>query len=128
MNNLLNSSFTQWILKFALSKGGVAVRWIVALIIGAVAKKEIFPEGDLKEIEMGLTSGLMALLAMGYGFFEWWVQHRQKDGVRVIQEMTRMADGPQMPKVDGIAGNETIKAVAKATGVSAGVAVDSVKS
>lgn len=125
--SLLNSEFTQTVLKFGLSKSGIAVRWLVGLAIGALAKQHIFPDGNLDEIRMGLESGGMALAAILYGLVEWWLQHRQKDGVRAIQEAINVSAVPVQLERDGIAGNSTVAAVAKAAGVPAAVAVSAVK-
>ena len=119
----LNSPFVQWLLKWGLSRGGIAIQYLVGLAIGAIAQQKIFPDNDLETIRTGLESGLTALLALVYGWFVWWLQHRQKDGVRAIQSVAQLAPGAPNPKLDGIAGNDTIKAVAKAAGVPADAAV-----
>jgi len=124
---MLNSEVVNWILRFALSKSGIAIQWLVALIIGSLAKQNIFPTGDLHEIQLGLTSGFTALAAIAYGFLQWWIQHRQKDGVRAAQAMAnvRLSGSGNAPlELDGVAGNATVKALAKATSVPVAHAVN----
>jgi hypothetical protein len=119
----LNSPFTQWLLKWGLSKGGIAVQYLVGLAIGAIAKQHIIPDADLGVIQNGLQSGGTALLAAAYGFLVWWLQHRAKDGVRVLQTQLNASVAPSKKvEVDGLAGNATVQAAAQVTGVPVAVA------
>ena len=114
----INSAITNWILKTALSQGGVAVRWIVGLIISAIASQNIVPKGDLTHIQAGLTQGGMALLLIAYAYLQLWISNRNKAGVKVIQTAVNNAlpsGSPMKAVVDGIAGNQTLAAFHSAT-------------
>jgi hypothetical protein len=130
MNNVLNSSFVNSLLKFGLSKGGMVVTfvatWMAAHIIGWLGLKLAVAPDDLARMQTGIETGLttfgMAMLAAFYA----WLNDRQKRGVEVLQTMHNM-ESPKLPvQVDGIAGNKTVGAVAYANDISPTRAIQSV--
>ncbi len=112
------NAVTDKILSFALSRGGVVVRYLVGLIIGWVASKHVVPTDALTTIQGGLTSGGMAVLALGYAFFQLWLHGHQTAGAAAIQTAlnAQLPDYSQL-KVDGRIGNETINAFTDRTGI-----------
>ena len=119
MDNILNSDFVQWLIRFAFSKSGVAVRWAIGYFMGWLAAKNIVPSGDLDQISISLTSGLTALVAILYALVQYWLNARHAKGVQVVQEMVGA------PKT-GVVGNNTILAVAEATGENPHAAIAAV--
>lgn len=119
MDNILNSDFVQWLIRFAFSKSGVAVRWAIGYFMGWLAARNIIPSGDIDQITISLTSGATALVAILYAFVQYWLNARHAKGVQVVQEMVGT---PQT----GVVGNNTIKAVAEATGENPHAAVSAV--
>lgn len=77
--------------------------------MGWLAAKNIVPSGDVAQISVSLTSGLTALVAILYAGLQYWLNKRQSNAIKVVQTL---AGHP----ADGIVGNGTIQAVAKATG------------
>jgi hypothetical protein len=132
MNNLLNSSFVNFLMKFGLSKGGMAVTfaatWMAAHIIGWLGLKLAVAPEDLARMQTGIETGLttfgMAMLAAFYA----WLNDRQKRGVAVLQTMHNTESPGQPVQVDGIAGNKTVGAVAIANDISPTRAIQSVDS
>lgn len=118
---MLNSDFVQWLLKFAFSKSGVAVRWAVGYLVGYIAAKNIVPSGDLDQIQVSLTSGVTAVVALVYAWLQYWLNARNQKGVQIVQHMTGVP-------ISGIVGNNTIKAVADLTGANPHVALASINS
>jgi lysozyme family protein len=125
---VLNSTFTNWLLKVAVSKGGLVVRWAVGYIIAAIAAKHIVPEGDLTQIQGGLESGGYAVVALAYGGLQWWINERRKDGNKVVQTMlnAQLPSGAPSVPVDGAIGNKTIAAASVVTSVPVSHAIAAV--
>lgn len=119
MDNILNSDFVQWLIRFAFSKSGVVIRWLIGYVMGYVAAKNIIPSGDLDQLTVSLTSGLTALVAILYAFVQYWLNARHSKGVQVVQEMVGTP-------ATGVVGNNTIKAVAEATGENPHAAIAAV--
>ena|ERR1017187_3557428 len=115
MNNIINSDFVNWLIKFALSKGGFLVSAAVTFIIVHLGLPAIVPKDDLAQIQQGLNAGGMALLAAFYA----WISSRHQQGVMALQIAHNEATPSNPVVVDGIAGNATVKAVADASNISA---------
>lgn len=98
------------ILKFAFSKSGVAIRWLVGLFIGWIASKigNTISKEDFDAIQTALVGGATAIVALGYAAIQFWLNARQQQGVKVIQELVGA-------EKDGVVGNHTITSVAVAT-------------
>jgi hypothetical protein len=47
----------QWLLSWALSKGGIAVRRVCGMLVMALVGHHIIPSGDASQIQNGLQSG-----------------------------------------------------------------------
>lgn len=101
------------LLAFALSKAGSAVRAGAGWIIAAVAATHCVPDHDLPEIQQGLVSGGMALLALLYAWVQhWFYQKRvEQHADAVTQALFTPAPG-SLPRPD-----ETIEEFQKRTGL-----------
>jgi len=114
MNNILNSDLTNWLIKFALSKGGFAVSALVTFVIVHLGLSNIILAEDLAKIQTGLNAGGIAIISIFYA----WISSRQNKGVKALQIAHNRTAFPQdIVAVDGIAGNATLKAVLHAKGI-----------
>lgn len=121
MNQLLNSSFTQWALKWGLSKTGIIALAIVGWLISRLNMAAyICGEGiaTCPDLDSFRTWAVSALIA-GFTWLMAWLVERQKTGVKALQVMHNELSPQQSVPVDGIAGNKTVAAVAKASDMSA---------
>jgi len=109
MDNLINSGLVQSLVKFAFSKSGVVIRWAVGYAIVGLAAQKIIPSGDLEAIQVNLTSGLTAVVAIAYAGLQYWINSRQKKGIEAVQELVGH-------DTSGVVGNGTVEAVANAVG------------
>jgi hypothetical protein len=107
---MLNSRFVQWLIQWGFSNSGVVVRWIVGGVIAWLAGKNIFPADDLESLRVSWSSALSGVFAVAYGFFQFWLNSRQRTGIQVVQRLV----GKQ--EITGTVGNGTIEAVALAAG------------
>lgn len=122
MGNVLNSDMVQWLLKWGLSRSGAAVAFVTTWLITKLNLASFVPADDVATINHATQAFLLAVVAGVYA----WIVKRQKDGVRVLQEIHNQASPESMVKVDGIAGNSTVKTIAKASDVSIFNAIDKV--
>lgn len=119
-SNLLNSPLVNKLLKFGLSKSGIAVTALVAFLIKKFGIDQIVPPDNLPEIKGALEAGGLAILACVYA----WFASRQKAGVKVMQSAINASENnPVTVNVDGVAGNATVAAQAKIADVPVNVAL-----
>jgi len=106
---MLNSPLVQWLIRWAFSQSGTVVRWLVGMVIAWLAGKNIMPAGDLESLRLSWTSALSGVFAAGYALFQFWLNSRQRVGVKVVQQLVGN-------DLTGVIGNNTIENVAKAVG------------
>lgn len=117
---ILNSPLVNKLLKFGLSKGGIAVTALVAFLIKKFGIDLIVPPENLPEIKSALEAGGLAILACVYA----WITSRQKAGVKAMQSAINASENsPVMVNVDGFAGNATVAAAAKVADVPVNIAL-----
>jgi hypothetical protein len=118
--NILNSQFTQWALKYGLSKSGILVVAIVAFLLKKFGIDKIVPPENLPELKGALEAGGLAIFAVFYA----WLQSRQSKGVKAMQTAINASENDNVKvAVDGIAGNSTVAAQAKIADVPVSVAI-----
>ena len=109
---------TEWLLSWAVSRGGVAVNYIVGLIIGAADSHHLVPQHDLTTIQQGLTSGGMALLTLAYAGLQLWIRNQH-----LAQQGAHIATALQTPPPSGAIvdftkiGNENVCDFENRTGI-----------
>jgi len=121
--NILNSNIVNWALQWAFSRSGVVVRWLVGYAVAWFAGLNIIPNGDLAQIQVSLTSGLSAVVALLYALIQFWLNKRASNGVNVVKTMVQNAAGQTLAQ-NGVVGNATIAAVAKLTNTDATRAIN----
>ncbi len=126
MDDLLNSPFINKLLRFAMSKSGpwiaIAASWIATHIVTWLGLPLFMSPDAIHQIQGGLELGANAFSAALVAALYGWVSNRMKRGVKTLQvihnEYAQQNSLPTIP-VTGIPGNNTISAVAKASGIPA---------
>jgi hypothetical protein len=117
-SNILNSDLVNWLIKFALSKGGFAVSALVTFVVVHLGLPNLIPAEDLAKIETGLNAGGIAIVSIFYA----WISSRQNKGVKALQlAHNRTARPEDIVAVDGIAGNAMVGSVLHAKGINPNV-------
>lgn len=117
MKNLLNSPLTQWLLKWGLSKTGMIalaiIGWLTTrLNLATIVCGEGIP--TCENLDSFRTWAVTSLIAL-FTWFIGWLIERQKTGVKVLQVMHNELSPAEPVPVDGLAGNKTVAAIAKAS-------------
>jgi lysozyme family protein len=99
------------------------------IFVGWLAQKNIIPTADLENIQLTTTAFVTMLGTLAYGAFDLWLTSRQKAGVKAMQAAINKSDNsPVTVKVDGVAGNESVKAAAVVADVPVSSAIAAAKS
>ncbi len=105
----INSPIVNTIVKIAISKLGKLVRIVVTALIGHLASTGIFNPADINTFQDAFMKFGMTLVALAYGWFEYWLNARRLQAAKVVQVGINAQLSPmnQIP-VDGMIGNATL--------------------